>query len=77
MSRLGRSAAAVIVVGVGFTAVQFAWPGDGPSWLGIGGVLFYLGVLLVALWTVIRLLDTSARLRARQRNIWDDRDKLG
>ncbi len=75
VSRLGRSAAVVVLVGVALTAVDFAWPDDGPSWLGLGGAIFYLGVVLVALWTVLRLFDTSARLRARQRNIWDDRDR--
>lgn len=72
VSRLGWAAVVMIVVGVALTAVQFAWRDDAPSWLGVGGAVFYLGVTLVALWTVIRLLGTSARLR---REVWDDRDR--
>jgi hypothetical protein len=76
-SRLGWAAVVALAVGVALTAVRFAWPGDGPSWLGgIGGVVFYLGVVLVAVWTVVRLYGTSARLRARQRDLWDDRGGL-
>lgn len=67
VSWLGRAAALSIAAAVTLAAVQWLWPGDAPSWLSVSGVFFYFGVVLVALWTSVRLFGTSSRLQAPRR----------
>jgi len=68
VSRLGRAAVVVLVVGAVLTPVTLVNSAL-PFWLlPVGIVLISLGVVLGAVWTLIRLVAASVHVEARPRD---------